>query len=237
MNVTTTSWGWPLLLAGLAGLAACGSLPEARMQRPEGLSDHAQMITLDGLGGGTRGRFRVAGADGEFERRASRLGLLDNRVERDRVSARYRLQRDGAAAAPDLVECRGGQTTLGAGILAAAVQRFGWRCDCAGAAPARLELSAPDATVGPRHERQGRYQADGLTLGLRSEHRLQGTPLPLAQPAGYVFTHDGRVVGALDLAAGAPRLWRPAQPGALQDAVTRSALALALLWDPAGVAE
>lgn len=233
MSTPTAPWPWLLL----AGLAACGSLPEARMQRPEGLGADVQSLTLEGFGGGIRGRFRLAGREGHFERGASRLGLADRLFERDRVSARYRLQAAGTADAADGAECSGGQATLSAGILAAAVRRFAWRCDWAGVAPARLELSAPDATVGPRHERQGRYQAGALTVGLRSEHRLQGTPLPLAQPAGYVFTHDGRVVGALDLAAGAPRLWRPVQPGPLQDAVTRSALALALLWDPAGAAE
>lgn len=234
MSARAASWCWPLLLAGLT---ACSSLPEARMQHPEGLGTDVQLLTVEGLGGGTRGRLRLDGAEGEFERSASRLGLADNRVERDRVQARYRLQTGAAAAAGDGAECHGGQTTLSAGILAAAVRRFAWRCDWAGAAPARLELAAPDTTVGPRHERQGRYQSGGLVVGVRSEHRLQGTPLPLAQPAGYVFTHEGRVVGAIDLAAGAPRLWRPAQPGPLQDAVTRSALALALLWDPAGAAE
>lgn len=217
----------------LALLAGCAGVQPARMALPEGLAGDVQALSLEGIGGGSTGRVHVDGVDGRFTRSASRLGLLDSRIARDRVGLRL----EWPAGGGDAADCQGRQTTVGGGILAAAVQRFAWQCDWAGAAPARLTLSAPDATVGPRHPRQGRYQAGALTLDIRSEHRLQGTPLPLAPPAGYVFTHQGRVVGALDLAGGPPRLWRPAQAGDLQQAVTRSALALALLWDPAEAAE
>lgn len=213
----------------LAVLAACGSVQPARMALPEGMPADAQPVALDGLGGGTRGGFRLDGIEGRFVRSASRLSLLDARIERDRVGLRLEWPAGGA----DGAECQGRQTTVGGGIVAAAVQRLSWQCDWSGAAPARLELSAADSTVGPRHARQGRYRAGALAIDIRSEHRLQGTPLALARPAGYVFMHEGRVAGALDLASGTPRLWRPAGPAALQQAVTRSALALALLWDPA----
>lgn len=217
----------------LALLAGCAGVQPAGMVLPEALAGDAQTLLLEGIGGGTTGRVRIAGAETRFTRSASRIGLLDSRIARDRVGLRL----EGADGGGDAADCQGRQTTVGGGMLAAAVQRFAWQCEWAGAAPARLALSAPDATVGPRHARQGRYQEGALTLDIRSEHRLQGTPLPLASPAGYVFAHQGRVVGALDLAGSPPQLWRPPQAGALQQAVTRSALALALLWDPAEAAE
>lgn len=222
-----------LALSALAMLAGCAGVQPARMLAPEGLPADAQRLTLDGLGGGTTGRVAVDGVEGRFTRSASRLGLLNGRIERDRVG----LQIDWPAGGADGASCQGRQLTVSGGILAAAAQRFAWSCEWAGRAPARLALAAPDATVGPRQAREGRYEAGGLALDIRSEHRLQGTPLPLAQPAGYVFRHQGRVVGALDLAGGTPQLWRPAGPDDLQQAVTRSALVLALLWDPAGAAE
>jgi hypothetical protein len=206
--------GGAVLLAVLAG---CAGVQPARMQPPEALPADAQLLVLDGIGGGTTGRVAVDGVEGRFTRSASRLGLLDGRIERDRVG----LQLDWPAAGAGGASCQGRQVTVSGGILAAAVRRFSWGCDWAGTAPARLAVSAPDATVGPGQARQGRYEAGGLVLDIRSEHRLQGTPLPLASPAGYVFTHQGRVVGALDLAGGRPRLWRPLQPGDLQQAVTR----------------
>lgn len=218
-RATGTAW---LVMAGLAG---CASLPAARMALPDDLPAASEMLELEGLGGSTSGRLVLGQRQGRFEREASRLGLPF--VERDRVGARYVLEGSGA---PDEGRCRGSQTVAGAGIVGAAVQRFGWRCEWGAA---RLELAAPSATLGPRHERRGRYEAGGVTLELRSEHRLQGTPLPSAVPAGYLFSADGRIVGALELTTGVPRLWRPAASGPLQDAVTRSAIALALLWDPA----
>jgi hypothetical protein len=63
---------------------------------------------------------------------------------------------------------------------------------------------------------------------------VQGSPLPLEQPIGYVMSHEGRPVGAIELNGSTPRLWRPALSDALAEPVTLAALALALLWDPAG---
>ena len=72
-------------------------------------------------------------------------------------------------------------------------------------------------------------------IEVRSIHRVQGSALPLAAPVGYEFLQDGRAVAALELTGPTPRLWRPAD-GPLREPVTHAALALALLWDPAGSA-
>ena len=89
------------------------------------------------------------------------------------------------------------------------------------------------AGAGTRDERQGRLAAGPVALEVRSIHRVQGSPLTLAAPVGYEFRHDGRAVAALELTGTTPRLWRPAD-GPLREPVTQAALALALLWDPAG---
>ena len=79
----------------------------------------------------------------------------------------------------------------------------------------------------------GWLQTPAGALELRSVHRVQGSPLPLEAPIGYVFLADGRAVGAVELNGLSPRVWRPAVGLPLRDGVTHAALTLALLWDPA----
>ncbi|MDZ7651452.1 MAG: hypothetical protein U5L03_02215 [Burkholderiaceae bacterium] len=63
----------------------------------------------------------------------------------------------------------------------------------------------------------------------------QGSPLPLEQPIGYVMSHQGRPVGAIELNGSTPRLWRPAPTDALAEPVTLAALALApACWNRPG---
>ena len=104
-------------------------------------------------------------------------------------------------------------------------------CEWSDGARLTLDAEAP-AAGGTQAGRRGRYEAAGLALELRSEHRLQGAKWPLAQPAGYVLLNQGVPVAALDLTGITPRLWRPRATSPEQQAATRAAIALALLWDP-----
>nr|MCU0924297.1 hypothetical protein [Burkholderiaceae bacterium] len=71
-------------------------------------------------------------------------------------------------------------------------------------------------------------------IDIRSEHALEGSPLPLPQPAGYRLMIQGRDVAALDLAGGTPVLRRTAGlDERTRAALTQVALALGLLFDPA----
>ena len=70
----------------------------------------------------------------------------------------------------------------------------------------------------------------GGSLTVRSLHGLEGTPIPLGSPAGYVLERDGRPVAAVE-AINAGRVWVPsaaeADPGAIP-----AALAALLLFQP-----
>ena len=59
-------------------------------------------------------------------------------------------------------------------------------------------------------ERRGRIDFNGTTVTMRSVHAVEGSPLPLGTPIGYVFERDGRAVGAIELNGLTPRLWLPA---------------------------
>lgn len=218
-------------LLGALALSACAGLPAARMALPAPLAE-VQHETLAGLSGGTRGSFRLPGAEGRYERSATRLDLFEV-VRRDRASARTTLRwADGREARLD---CVGRELSASLGVLAGRVQPWALRCE---AGPGTvLELSDPGgamgAKAGTRAERQGRLDFPGGRLELRSVHRVEGSPLPLEAPIGYVVTHGGRPVGAVELNGLTPRLWRPPAGDPLHEPVTLALLALTLVWDPA----
>jgi hypothetical protein len=214
-------------LAGLAALAvaACAGLPAARMALPEPLAAQPAE-TLRGLGGGRGGDFVLGRDTGRFERGADRLSLFDDRFVADRATAGWQAA-DGTRA-----RCRGRQASASGGVLAAAVKRYTVQCEISGPQPAELQLQADGAALSPA-TRSGTITAGGQRLLLRSVHRVQGSPLPLDTPIGYVFEHEGRAVGAVELNGTEPRVWRPAPGTPLHGAVTHAVLALALLRDPA----
>jgi len=223
----------PLSFLALLLATGCAHIKPAHMALPEGLAgDPARFeeLSLQGIGGKARGDFKAGDAGGRFERSASRLALFDASISCDRASARYTLQREGADAVE--AECRARRTEVQRSALALPVRPFTVDCDWRDGA--RLKLDAEVLAAGGTQEaRKGRYEGGGVVLELRSVHQLQGTKWPLSQPAGYALWQDGVAVGALDLTGVTPRLLRPRTGTPQHEAVTRAALALALLWDPA----
>jgi len=219
------------LLAAL--LAGCTTIRPAQLALPAGLEGIAAE-PIQGISGWQSGRFSLGPSAGHYERSASRLSVFDL-VQQDRAAVRYTLDGDGTRG-----QCKLRGNTVTPGIAQLAVKPTAFDCDFArgdGTTAARLELRAVttagmSAGIGTRDERQGRLSAGPVALEVRSIHRVQGSPLPLAAPVGYEFLQDGRAVAALELTGTAPRLWRPAD-GPLREPVTQAALALALLWDPA----
>jgi hypothetical protein len=216
-----------LLLVTVA-LAGCASIRPAELALPEPLAGIAP-TPLQGLGAGRSGSFTLGADSGRFQRERDRLSLFEV-LSFDRAPTRYELRwADGRSVQ---AACVGRQTTATLGVLSAQPQAFTLRCEWAGSA-ARLELTAPSPGPGARAERSGRYVDGGLVLALRSVHQARGSSWPLAVPLGYLISHEGRPVGAVEINGTVPRLWRPAPGTPLHEAVTQAALALALLWDPA----
>lgn len=210
-----------------AVLAACASVPAARMALPEalGATEPERVTGLNGLPDGT---FTLGAEKGRFARRASRLALFDTAWTKDRVAASFRL---GAAAA----DCQGRQSTVQAGPLGGRLQPFDVRCEFRGPGEATLQWGALDRTVG-RAERSGEFRRGDVRLDVRSVHRVEGSPLPLDAPIGALILHRGVPVGAVEWNGLQPRVWRPAAGAPMHVEVTWIALALALLWDPAAAA-
>lgn len=225
-----STWRTSLSLGLIFALGACAGLPTARIELPGALAEQAPLL-WEGPAGAARGDFRFGSLRGSFEREASRLDLF-GRLTQDRAALRYTLQPEGLQA-----ECQLRATTGTAGVVQAPLQPARYTCSYSLAGQPlpqqALELQAATTASGGREERRGRFVAGGVTLELQSVHRLQGSPLPLAAPAGYLLRHQGQVVAALDLNDTRPRLWLRAPDAATSAAAQQAALALALLWDPA----
>jgi hypothetical protein len=220
-----------LLTAACAALAlaGCASLPAAQVALPAPLAAQAPE-PVEGIGMGRNGSFTLGSASGSFKRGRDRLELFEI-VNWDSAKTRYTLAlADGARTE---AACKGKAVEVTWRVLAANAKPFSFECEWRGARSAQLAVNAPVLAVGMKAERSGRFTMNGASLEVQSLHNVQGSPLPLEAPIGYLFSQGGRPVGAIELNGLTPRLWRPAAGDALHEPVTLAALALALLWDPA----
>jgi hypothetical protein len=219
----------PALLAAAAlTLSACSTLTPAAVALPAPLATHAPEL-VEGIGVGREGSFAVGAAQGTFKRGRDRLELFDI-VSWDSAKTRYEVTlADGARTE---AACRGSAVEISWRVLAANAKPFSFDCEWRGAKSASMALRAPALAAGLKAERSGRFTMNGLMLEVQSLHTVQGSPLPLDAPIGYLLSHEGRPVGAIELNGTTPRLWRPEAGHTLHEPVTLAALALALLWDP-----
>ena len=211
--------------AAALALTGCAALPPAQMALPEGLAA-LQPVDVVGLGGGRSGEFSVGAQRGRFERGADQARWFD-RLETDKADSRYTLARASGGSAE--VSCKARQARVVAGVLDVPVRPYGVACLWRDGA----ELTLAATRHATLEERVGSWRGGATTLELRSVHRVQGSPLPLEAPIGYLLLGGGRPVGAVELNGSVPRLWRPDAASPLHGPVTEAALALALLWDPA----
>jgi hypothetical protein len=216
--------------------AACSAIQPAQMALPPELPARTESIAIEGMGGSTRGSFRVAGTSGSFTRSAQRLALFDELAVFDWGGTSFTLAGPPAVAAV----CKMRQTTVNIGIVGFSPKPMAYECDFRiDGQPVAARFSLQESrdgtgTLTAQAQRRGLLQWPGSTLALRSVHQVQGSPLPLQTPIGYVFEAQGRAVGAIELNGLTPALWLPpAGDPQLRQAVLVAAVALAVFWDPA----
>ena len=234
----------PILACALAAglLAACESLPPARMALPSALqAGNAMTLPVDGIGGARTGRFRAGAYSGDFRRSEERLAFFDPLFE----------MRDGGAsftlAGPEIegaikADCRMQKRTLTIGVASFQTKPMAYACAFSQEGrpmPARFEVQEVHEGLGGalmREERRGEIALDDTRLQIRSVHTIAGSPFELASPIGYVFEQDGRPLGAVEV-NGAPVIsLAPGADAEAQRAIVIGAMALGLFWDPANSA-
>ena len=227
------------LLAAAAGLSLGACVREAEIAVPSDFAATTERLELRGMGGGTRGGFRLAGTPGTFTRSAERLGLFDPLLVRRSGGGAFSLA--ASELGPELSgRCRYREREVNAGPVSVTPGRLVYACRFSrGGEPlaAELVLEDPASAFGTLHgraERVGRLHLDGREIGIRSLHRDRGGGLPAPTALGYMFDEDGRDVGAIDVNGGNKTLFLPRDP-ALREAVLAASLALAVFWDPAVV--
>jgi hypothetical protein len=129
------------------------------------------------------------------------------------------------------------------GIVTFDPDKMTYQCDLAGSSEAPLLVLGqpkPDnfrARVLARAERRGEARFGGVTLAVQSVHRYDGSRLQSQTPVGYLLAIDDRAVGAVELTDVDPAVYLPtAETADVRSAVIATALALAVLRDPASSA-
>jgi len=222
-----------VLLAVAGSLAACGVVQPARMVMPAGLGTTTDRMTITGLGGASSGKYRVGEYGGDFTRSATRLSFFDI-VATDRAKATFSVSGPGLAR-PVNARCGLAQRTANINVVTFTPRPLQYDCSFDGVPGAALVLQEGSESLAGglgQAQRRGYIEVAGTRLALRSVHQVQGSPLPLEAPIGYLFEADGVAVGAIELNGTTPEVFLP-KGGDVRQAALLAALALALVWDPA----
>src|SRR6218665_2346902 len=219
-------WCPPIVLSLLLG--ACGVIQPARMSLPPQLQAGTDRAELRGAGHGQRGQAEIEGRGLRFERQASRLALFDASYVADKSALNFSLGGAAAAAASSRLVRR----ELNLGVVQVQARPLSLQCELGGG----MQLSLwqdPAAPRPPERRRLGQLKFAGRTLGVRSVHEVQGSPMRLAEPIGYLVEDGaGRAVAALEINGSTPVLYLPRGDAAQREASLRALLALALIWTP-----
>lgn len=220
-------------LFGATLLTGACSIREAQIRTPASLAA-AERLEISGMGGGTRGSFRLAGLEGRFTRGAERLAVFDPLLVRNSGGGSFQLQQSAGTLEGS---CGYRERELNVGPISARLQKFAYRCLFArDGRPIDAELTIAESGDSPgsmlmKRERRGTLLFDGRTYQLRSVHRDAGGGLEMATPLGYTIEHDGKAVAAVDLNGTNKTLF--IAPGVDREAMFAAGLALSVLWDPA----
>lgn len=225
------------LAALMLGLSACSAIRPAEMRLPNSLVDGSELFTVDGIGGGTHGRFAVGDYRGGFERSEKRLAIFDAFVK-NYGHAEFVIEGPAISSTIE-VQCKFRERLIDLEIVEFVPGRMAYHCDFFADGrpiPARFELQEVKSGLGgalSKNERHGEIALGGEVIRMHSIHSLQGSPIKMASPVGYVLEQDGEAIGAIEL-NGKPRLFVSNSIDiGTRRTLTTAAIALAIFWDPA----
>jgi hypothetical protein len=213
----------------------------ARMALPEGFAARVERMEASGFGGRNEGQYQLGELAGDFTRIESRWALFDPLYAENRGRSSVTLTGPGFdETVAATCEMRRGNVTLG--VITFDPSKMTYECafERAGVAlDSSLVLGEPKREtlrerLIARSDRRGQAVHRGVALDIRSVHQYEGTRLSAPTPVGYLLEADGRSVGALELTDVDPTVFVPiAESAEVREAVLVTALALAVLRDPA----
>lgn len=225
---------YAILPLTLFSLSACTA---AQMRLPAPLADVAVRTPVKGIGGGDRGAFRVAGYQGRFTRSEQHMALFDTLI---RNSGRSEFRISGPEISTGIeADCRMDERIIDLGVAEFRPGKMSYRCDFTAdgrAIPARFELQEQADGVGSllsKRARRGEIALGGEMVQFRSVHKIEGTPVEMATPIGYIFEQRGQAIGAIELNGTPVLILSPRLERGAARTVTIAAIALALFRDPA----
>lgn len=225
------------VLLALTCLSGCASIQPAQMRMPHELAADSMMVPINGIGGGRHGRFTVGDYAGGFERSEDRLALFDLFVQ-NRGHAEFTIEGPEISSYID-ARCRMREKLIDLGIAEFKPKSMAYRCEFLSEGhpfPSRFELQEVSRGLGGalgRNERRGEIALGGEIVQMRSVHRLEGSPIALANPIGYVFEQYGEPIGAVELNGRARLFIADGTDKGLVRTMTIAAVTLAVFWDPA----
>ena len=229
-----------VLFPFLLGIALFG-LPTAQMELPGDFGSHAERKKIAGFGGHNMGTFELENYRGEFTRGESRFSVKKTAFVSNKGKSSFTL-RDVSASEIVSANCAMGKNSVTIGIVTFDPKKMTYQCDFTvggQAVGSRLALGQPKAS-GAKEKfyakdlRRGESNLFGQHLLIESVHNYKGSKFQSPAPVGYLILSEGKSVAALELTDVNPTLLLARDtPDELQRAVLATALALAVLRDPA----
>lgn len=217
------------------------ALDTARMRLPEALKQQTTRHLATGFGGANRGRYAFGAYAGDFTRIESRWAVFDPLYAANRGKSSFTVEGPGLEQ-PVSATCQLKQKVVTIGIVTFDPKRLVYECSVStDAQPSlgtfQLGQPRPDsmrARVLAMSIRVGQADIDGIRIDVASVHEYEGSKLRASNPTGYVLSHEGTPVGAIELTDANPAFLLPdaAHPPVAR-AVLLTALALSVLRDPA----
>lgn len=235
-----------VLSSMLLGLSALG-LSTAQIQLPEELETRSDRLGFTGFGGRNKGSFQLHGDPayhGEFRRSESRLGVFDPLYVSSKGKSSFTMRSDGTDEAFG-ADCQMKKGSVTIDVVTFDPRKMYYQCDFRKGGKllgARLVLGQPKADGFKEKflaldRRRGESNIFDQHLTIESVHDYKGTKLSSQPPIGYLLRHDGEAVAAIELTDVNPTLFVSHDlPSDLRRSVIVTALALAILRDPANSA-
>jgi hypothetical protein len=199
------------LLVTLAAASISVAAETARMQLPDGFREQAEFFNASGFRGRQKGVFEIGPYRGEFNRKDSRLDILDSKFVSNKAKAALALVQPETGERADAA-CRQTKGSMTLKIVTFDPKKLRYECEMdIGGGPARLAVGQAKGTAKEKFLaldlRSGSAEFQGLELTIQSVHRYHGSSFTSQAPVGYLIGSGDETVAAVELTDTSPSVY------------------------------